>query len=371
MKNYDITRKRFFSGFDGATCKASPRIASDGESTFLLYHFISLGGSDVCIGNYVTRTADGESFSEPKFLAGLDNIYKGEERIKPDSDLFYNKKYGKWLGFGRTTHYLSDKHPVLLGEDKPTGGVTVNGDPLFFNFDPEKQDFYNMQKLDFPFEYLCATPFSSLELESGEMLVCFYYNTPSKPGFFDTQVLKYDVSGEVPRFIEAGNILSRTDIERGLTEPSITYFGGKYYMTIRSNELALWATSDDGLNYTEPKPWVFEDGALLGSVNTQQHWVNAGDALYLTYTRETPYNHHVVRNRAPIFMTRFDTERGCLIRDEEMPLVPELGARLGNFRILNVSKKEKWLAVCEWMQPIGCEKYGSDNSIWLVKMFFD
>ena len=27
-----------------------------------------------------------------------------------------------------------------------------------------------------------------------------------------------------------------------------------------------------------------------------------------------------------------------------------------------------WLTTAEWMQPAGCEKYGSDNSIWLVKI---
>ena len=372
MRNYNFTRQRLFSGFDGATCKASPRIATDGHDVFLSWHMIKLCGSDVCFRVDMTKTSDGVNFTEPKPLLGLSDIYTDEERIQPDANIVYNKKYGKWFGIGRTTHYRNDKHPVLLGEDKPTGGITVSGDPLFFEFDTEKQDFFNMQKVDFPFPYLCSTPFSFYELESGEMLFGFYYNTPTNPEFFDIQILKYDVSGECPRFIEAGAPIKRHDIERGLSEPEIVKFRGKYYMTIRSNENAFLAESTDGLNYSEPRLWRFDDGELLGSVNTQQHWLLGGDGeLYLCYTRKTPYNDHVIRNRAPIFMTRFDTERDCLIRDEEMPLVPELGARLGNFRIINLSEKEKWLAVCEWMQPIGCEKYGSDNSVWLVKIKFD
>ena len=56
--------------------------------------------------------------------------------------------------------------------------------------------------------------------------------------------------------------------------------------------------------------------------------------------------------------------RCCLIRESEIILVPELGARLGNFAVTEASEKEAWLITAEWMQPRGCEKYGSDNSLW-------
>lgn len=69
-------------------------------------------------------------------------------------------------------------------------------------------------------------------------------------------------------------------------------------------------------------------------------------------------------------MSRFDEERKCLIRNSEVILVPELGARLGNFNVIERSKDESWLITAEWMQPIGCEKYGSDNSIWIAKIKF-
>ena len=59
-------------------------------------------------------------------------------------------------------------------------------------------------------------------------------------------------------------------------------------------------------------------------------------------------------------------ERGGLLRETERPLVPELGARLGNFCVIN-GERESWLVTAEWMQPRGCEKYGSDNSLWLIK----
>ncbi|MBE6651567.1 MAG: hypothetical protein E7613_09705 [Ruminococcaceae bacterium] len=70
-------------------------------------------------------------------------------------------------------------------------------------------------------------------------------------------------------------------------------------------------------------------------------------------------------------MAKFDAENMCLVKSTEVILVPELGARLGNFNVANISEKEKWLLTAEWMQPIGCEKYGSDNSIWIAKVHFE
>jgi hypothetical protein len=63
----------------------------------------------------------------------------------------------------------------------------------------------------------------------------------------------------------------------------------------------------------------------------------------------------------------------------ERILVPELGARLGNFFVEEVSKKESWVITAEWMQTTApdhfdwkqCVKYGSDNSLWLVKLFLE
>ena len=161
----------------------------------------------------------------------------------------------------------------------------------------------------------------------------------------------------------------RDDLTRGLGEPSLARLGGKVYLTVRSDEMGLWSESADGLSFSPPKPWTWTDGELIGNKNTQQHWVAGDNALFLTYTRETPTNKHVFRNRAPIFMARFDPASGGIVRSTERPIVPELGARLGNFCVVNF-ERESWLVTAEWMQPRGCERYGSDNSLWLVKILF-
>jgi hypothetical protein len=75
-------------------------------------------------------------------------------------------------------------------------------------------------------------------------------------------------------------------------------------------------------------------------------------------------------------MARVDTDRLCLIRSTERPVVPERGARLGNFGICTASPEESWVVVSEWMQTTGpdhydctvCEKYGSNNALFVSRI---
>ena len=79
-------------------------------------------------------------------------------------------------------------------------------------------------------------------------------------------------------------------------------------------------------------------------------------------------NDHVTRHRAPLFMAQVDQERLCILRDTEEILIPERGARLGNFGVTEISENETWVTVSEWMQPEGVEKYGSDGSVFIARL---
>ena len=127
-------------------------------------------------------------------------------------------------------------------------------------------------------------------------------------------------------------------------------------------------SGSDGLHFDKPKPWTWDDGSELGNYNTQQHWVTHTDGLFLVYTRRGAGNDHVFRHRAPLFMGQVDPKRLCVIRSTERVLVPQRGARLGNFGVVNVSREETWVTAAEWMQPRGCEKYGSNNSVFLARL---
>lgn len=98
---------------------------------------------------------------------------------------------------------------------------------------------------------------------------------------------------------------------------------------------------------------VWDDGADLGNYNTQQHWVTHSNGLFLVYTRKGAHNDHVFRHRAPLFIAQVDPEKLCVVRSTERVLVPERGARLGNFGVAEVSENETWVTVAEWMQTWG------------------
>jgi len=147
-------------------------------------------------------------------------------------------------------------------------------------------------------------------------------------------------------------------------------------MTLRNDEHNYVTSGADGLQFEEPQRLAFDDGTDLGSYNTQTHWLTLGNRLYLVYTRRGANNDHVFRHRAPLFMAEFDPDAMQVIRSTERIIVPERGARLGNFGITRISDNESWVTVAEWMQsvpphahdPKQCEKHGSNNSIFVAKI---
>ncbi|HND56503.1 MAG TPA: exo-alpha-sialidase, partial [Pirellulaceae bacterium] len=123
---------------------------------------------------------------------------------------------------------------------------------------------------------------------------------------------------------------------------------------------------------------LWDDGTDLGNYNTQTHWVTHPDGLFLVYTRRGANNDHVFRHRAPLFIAQVDPEKLRVIRATERIAVPERGARLGNFGITEVSDRETWIVVCEWMQtwkqasvviPVD-NKYGADNSTYAARILW-
>jgi hypothetical protein len=106
--------------------------------------------------------------------------------------------------------------------------------------------------------------------------------------------------------------------------------------------------------------------------------VTHSNALFLVYTRRGANNDHVFRHRAPLFMAQVDPEKLCVIRATERALVPQRGARLGNFGVCDVNESETWVTVAEWMQTWGPNivippdnKWGADNSVYAARIHWD
>jgi hypothetical protein len=165
--------------------------------------------------------------------------------------------------------------------------------------------------------------------------------------------------------VRHGSELSRT-ANRGYYEPSLVAFGGRYLLTLRADDTAFVTTSTDGITFDEPREWTYDDGKPLGSYNTQQHWVEHGDRLYLVYTRRGASNDHVFRHRAPLFIAEVDPERLHVVRATEQILVPENRADLGNFGVLSVSPSETWIVVAEY--PINTTRHAERNAVFAAKI---
>ena len=128
-------------------------------------------------------------------------------------------------------------------------------------------------------------------------------------------------------------------------------------MTLRAEDgRGYWSVSDDGLEWSEIRPWRFEDGELLTMSTTQQHWIALGDELFLVYTRDDGTNSKVMRFRAPLYIAAVDLRTMDLRRATEQVVLPLSGdplkaaadvARLGNFHTLVLSPNEAWVTAGE------------------------
>src|SRR4029077_3041355 len=130
----------------------------------------------------------------------------------------------------------------------------------------------------------------------------------------------------------------------------LAVFKDRYYLTLREEEAAYVAVGKDGLHFGKLTESTWDDGTDLGSYKAQAHWVTHSDSLYLVYTRKGANNDHIFRHRAPLFIAEVDTEKLHVKRATERILIPEKGARFGNFGICNVNERETWVVETEWMQ---------------------
>ncbi len=363
--DYEIELTTVTSGYEGGMCWVHPRagiIPNETPTVVLTTQELFIGGSDFYLGLHTFRTDDlGESWKGPIPEPGLARVVHpgGTETVAADFTPQWHEKMQTLLGTGHTINY--DKIHIL--RDQPIH-------PVYSVYDSEKMKWKDWRIVHLPdnpmFFRTGAGCSQRVDLPNGDILLPVYHKGEGEK-FTAATVLKCGFDGEKLVYKAHGNTL-RQDTIRGFAEPSLTQFQGRYYLTIRHNERGYVATSEDGLRYTDPLPWHFNTGEELGSYNTQQHWISTKDGLFLVYTRSGADNDHVFRHRAPLFMAQVDPDSLCVLRDTEKVLVPERGARLGNFGITQVSEDETWVTVAEWMQPIGVEKHGSDNTIYVAKI---
>jgi hypothetical protein len=377
---YDIVRQVPTRLFDGKRCWCHPRAGivpgagKDGlPRVVMTMNILNVSGSDVFQGMFSLHTDDlGKTWTEPEVvpsLAPTEEVIDGEKRPVALSDFWptWHEKTGKLLGTGHTVVYTPDWKVVPKRPRQTAYSV----------YDASSHRWATWKKLEMPesdkFDHSGAGCVQRDDKPDGTILLPISFRPPGKNSRvtvtrcrFDGQTLTYEGHGEE---------LSIDDETRGLGEPSLTCFQGEYFLTLRNDRRGFVTRSRDGMNFEPIQEWKFDDGEKLGNYNTQQHWVTHPVGLFLVYTRRGVDNDHVFRHRAPLLMAQVDPKKLRVLRETERILVPERGARLGNFGVTKVNDSETWVTVAEWMQTWGPNHvlpvdnpYGSDGSVFVARI---
>ncbi|MDX9882498.1 MAG: hypothetical protein RBS73_10565 [Prolixibacteraceae bacterium] len=376
QKEFELSLQSPTRFFDGNFCWAHPRagiVPHIGKNSFphivMTVNKLDLSGSDIFRGIYGMETKDmGKNWTEPKEIKNLSAVgiqLNDIEQLCTIADFWptWHKHSQKLMGIGKTFVYTKDWEKA---ESLPPHIA-------YSIYNPDNSNWIDLQELEIPdyekFHNANAGCVQRFDLPDGTILLPITFRPPGKNSAVIVVHCSFD--GKILKYLRCGNELSIDNDTRGLGEPSLTWFNGEFFLTIRNDKEGFVTRSGDGLHFDPIKPWKFDDGTDLGNYNTQQHWVTHSDGLFLVYTRRGANNDHVFRHRAPLFIARVDPERLWVIRATEQILVPERGARLGNFGVTDVSKNETWVTVSEWMQPRGVEKYGSDGSVFVARIHWN
>jgi len=379
-ERYSLSRDVPAKHYDGKTCWVHPRagivpgVGKDNRPRVVLtMNTLDVSGSDVFKAVLSMQTDDlGKTWTKPaeqRSLGPRKATIGGEERPVALSDC-----WPTWHAASKTL--LGTGHDVVYTPEWKVPKSRPRH-PTYSTYDPKTSSWsrWTTMKLPAGEEFQDAGPgcVQRYDEEDGSILLPIYFRPPGKNSRVTVARCKFD--GKELTYAEHGNVLSIDDATRGLHEPSLTKFGGEYFLTLRNDQQGFVSRSKDGQQFSPIEPWKFDDGSDLGNYNTQQHWVTHSDALFLVYTRKGANNDHVFRHRAPLFMGQVDPKTLRVIRSTEQILVPERGARLGNFGVTQVSPHETWVTVAEWMQTWGPNivlpvdnKYGSDGSIWIARL---
>ena len=334
---------------------------------------LELSGCDLFYDIELMRTEDGgRSFTSPVVCENLRRRYfpDGSSEVMCDATPHYHKGSGKFILTGHLAVYDRDgKAPKPPRKRSPTYAV----------YDEVRGDFSAFRTIEMPDDDIFFSSGSGCsqiyEEESGELLIPFYTipreNYSSGKFHCYGGVMRCSFDGSEIRLIEMGGLLT-VETPRGFCEPSVTKFGGEYFLALRNDVTGYLSKSRDGMHYDTPVELCFDDGESLGNYNTQQHWLTIGGRLYLVYTRRAGNNDHVFRHRAPLFIAEVDQKTLRVIRATERIAVPERGARLGNFGTQSFSDDLGFVYASEWMQGdrglAGCMEHGSDNSIFVARV---
>lgn len=336
-------------GRNGGTTWFHPRGTALPDGT-ILWTLQDITGSDHFGPVHEMTTSDnGKTWTEPKPIPGFgrvkmpDGVEAGVCDVVPE----YHARTQTVLAIGHSVNYKGNRFykdqpprwPVYCVRDKD--GHWSEGQKLVWD-DPRGAFIYSCN---------CA---QRITLPDGDVLIPITFGSDAKkPRSVTSFLCGFD--GNTLTLKKVGTEL-KGKTARGFLEPSLAVLDGTYYMTIRAEDNKGYvSTSKDGLTWSAPTAWVWDDGSPIMMSTTQQRWLPHVDDLYLVYTRKDETNANVMRWRAPLYMAKVDRKTMRLIRETErvaIPMVddpkdPKRVAHLGNFHTQAVTPAESWITVGE------------------------
>jgi hypothetical protein len=372
LLDYEIKVDTVLQHDDGTWIWFHPRVAAipgagrNGGAAVLMTLQKHLFVSDYYSGLSVMRTDDlGGTWSEPDPRPELSWREEGDGVTVAVCDVTpgWHPATGKAIAIGAKVRYDKEGQQLYDTPDSREAAYAVH--------DPMTGEWSKWQILEMPDtegKFYQVTPGCTQWIveRDGNLLVPIYFSGPSGPA--SVTVLRCSFDGRTMKYLEHGDELE-LKVVRGLCEPSIALSGDRYFLTIRNDEKGYVTSGEDGLHYQPISPWTFDDGAELGSYNTQQHWLTHSEGIFLTYTRRGADNDHIFRHRAPLFIAQVDPDGLCVIRESEQILIPERGAQLGNFGASAINENESWVTVGEGLFGEARER-GAEGCVFSARVLW-
>jgi hypothetical protein len=347
---------------------------------------------DYCDIYQTTSRDGGDSWSDPSPVPSLRRATTADGYEVAPSDLWtqWHPKSGMVIAAGVSFHFAAGQHEHHLRQQAAYAVM----DPKVASWGPlQALELPELDHENLPMLAQSAGCSQRVDLIDGDVLLPLRYlassNLDKEADTFDygdesvvykSIVARCSFDGRKLIYKEHGSehsitrehsrqLAARRGVEfsaRGLYEPSLAAFDGSFFLTLRSDHSAFVTKGQDGIIFDDVREWSFDDGEVLGSYCTQQHWAVIGGTLYLLYNRPSGANDHVFRHRAPIFIGAVDPDSLHVVRATERVAVAENSAAMGNFGICQVSENESWVTVGEGMRTGA--RNGDTNKVILAKI---
>jgi hypothetical protein len=322
---------------------------------------------------YMTETTDGaKTWSKPQRIDSLVRLRapEGHELVMGDLCPQWHEATRTVLVTGKTFGFKKEAKPDEAKDDRSFERVS------YAVYSPASNQWSGLSIMAMPEKDHAGHPIiepnagcnQRFDLPNGDVLLPVRYRHDPGKRTYTTIVACCSFDGKTLMYREHGSEFT-VEVPRGLYEPSVIGFKGRYFLTMRGEKTGYVTRGTDGINYEPIVEWKFDDGQPLGSYNTQQHWIAHGDGLYLIYTRKGANNDHVFRHRAPIFIARVDPEKLCVLRATERVLIPETGLDLGGgFAPVDANPDETWVISSEMAFPK--ERQHESNRVLLARILW-